>query len=468
MTFPKGFLWGGAVAANQVEGAWREDGKGESVSDHFIAGSTGKFKTFTKTIDPEAYYPTHVAIDGYHRYEEDIALFAEMGFNVLRFSINWARIFPLGDEEEPNEAGLAYYDRVIDCCLSHGIEPLVTLSHYEIPFHLVEKYNGFAHRQTIELFCRYAECVMRRYRGRVTKWLTFNELNAGLLPFMSVSVTGVAEGSTEREVIQGVHNAMVASARVVAAAHRIDPDNQVGCMLTQMTSYPLTCAPEDMMEWLRSNQQMNFLVGDVQVLGSYPYYAETLFKQRGIELDRTPDDAAWLEKGTVDFCSFSYYESKCVTAGDDGDLVGGNIVGGVKNPYLKASEWGWQIDPIGLRYTLNLLYDRYHVPLMVVENGLGAKDVLEADGSVHDPYRIEYLREHIRAMGQAIDDGVDLIGYTAWGCIDLVSNGTGQMSKRYGFIYVDRNDDGTGSLKRYRKDSFAWYRQVIEANGLDV
>lgn len=466
MAFPKGFLWGGAVAANQVEGAWDADGKGDSVADHFVMGKDGKFKTFTPEIDPDRRYPTHLGIDAYHHYEQDIALMAQMGFKVLRLSINWTRIFPEGDEEEPNEAGLAFYDHVVDCCLSHGIEPLVTLCHYEIPYHLVETYNGFASKRVIDLFCRYAEVVMLRLKGRVRRWLTFNELNAGMLPFMSLSVTGVREGSGEQEMFQGLHNALVASARTVELAHQIDPANQVGCMITQMTSYPLTCDPDDMMEFLQSNQQMNFLVGDVQVLGSYPYYAKTLLRNRGIKLDIASGELEQLARGTVDFYSFSYYESKCVSAKKVNDMVGGNIVGGARNPYLKASEWGWQIDPVGLRYTLNLLYDRYHVPLMVVENGLGARDVMEPDGSVHDPYRIEYLREHIHAMDQALADGVDLIGYTAWGCIDLVSNGTLQMSKRYGLIYVDLDDEGQGSLERTPKDSFWWYKRVIEHNGL--
>lgn len=466
MTFPKDFLWGGAVAANQVEGAWLEDGKKDSVADHFKAGSTGKFKTFTDDIDPDAFYPTHNAIDAYHHYEEDIALFAEMGFKTLRFSIAWSRIFPTGVEDRPNEAGLAYYDRVIDCCLAHGIEPLITLSHYEIPYHLVKAYNGFASKETIEHFCRYVACVMERYKGRVTRWLTFNELNAGILPFMAVSVTGVREGSSMQEVFQGLHNALVASARAVDLGHKIDAANKIGCMITQMTSYPLTCDPNDVMEWLLQNQQLNYLVGDVQVKGSYPYYAENLFKKQGIELERTPEELEELHRGVVDFYSFSYYESKCVSSKETTEMVGGNIVGGAKNPYLEASEWGWQIDAIGLRYTLNMLYDRYGIPLMVVENGLGAQDEIDADGQVHDLYRIDYLREHITAMEAAIDDGVDLIGYTAWGCIDLISNGTGQMSKRYGFIYVDLDDEGNGSLERSRKDSFYWYKDVIAQNGL--
>ena len=469
MSFPEGFLWGGAVAANQVEGAWDEGGKGPSVADMFAAPvRPGAFKELTPELDPLRRYPTHDAIDAYHRFEEDIALFAEMGFKALRLSIAWSRIFPQGDEAEPNECGLAFYDRVFDCLAAHGIEPVVTLSHYEMPYHLVEAYNGFADKRVIGYFMRYAITVMERYRGRVHLWLTFNELNAGAFPFMSVSVTGVREGSSEQERYQGLHNALVASARVMAAAHRIDPANKVGCMITQITVYPLTPDPADMVAWIRYNQLNNYLVGDVQVKGAYPYFAERYFTERGIVLDRTADELRDLAVGCVDFYAFSYYESKCVTSHASTDEVAGNLLGGQANPYLKASAWGWQIDPVGLRYTLHTLYDRYHIPLMVVENGLGAVDEVADDGAVHDPYRIAYLRAHIAEMGRAIDEGVDVIGYTAWGCIDLVSNSTLQMKKRYGLIYVDRHDDGTGSYARQRKDSFFWYRDVIASNGQNV
>ncbi|HIU03869.1 MAG TPA: family 1 glycosylhydrolase [Candidatus Coprousia avicola] len=467
MAFPEHFLWGGAVSASQVEGAWDEGGKGPSVSDMFAASATpGAFKEFLPDLPADRRYPTHTGIDAYHRYPEDIALFAEMGFKVLRLSINWSRIFPHGDDAEPNEAGLTFYDRVFDCCLEHGIEPLVTLSHYEMPYHLVESYNGFASRKVVDCFVRYAETVIRRYHVKVRRWLTFNELNAGAFFFMSLNATGVLPQSSAETRWQALHNAMVASARTVQLAHQIDPGLQVGCMITQMTAYPFTCDPADMLEYVRYNQLNNYLVGDVMVRGSYPYYAEAYFKRSHFNLERSAQDLADLSAGTVDFYTFSYYDSKCVTTHEGEGTVGGNILDGVKNPYLQESAWGWQIDPIGLRYTLNTLYDRYRIPLMVVENGLGAEDVVESDGSVHDPYRIEYLRAHIAEMERAIEDGVDLLGYTAWGCIDLVSCSTVEMRKRYGFIYVDRHDDDSGTYKRLRKDSFDWYRNVIAANGL--
>lgn len=463
--FPKGFLWGGAISANQAEGAWDEDGKGACVCDFYVAGDVTSYKRFTPALDPAARYPTHGAIDFYHRYPEDLALMAEMGFKVLRTSINWARIFPNGDDAEPNELGLAFYDRLFDEMLAHGIQPLVTLSHYECPRHLMDAYGGFADRRVIDLFERFAVTCFTRYRDKVRLWLTFNELNTNVFPFMSAFSLGVPEEASEQEHWRALHHALVAGARAVRRAHEIDPGLKVGCMCSQMTTYPLTCAPEDMLLFQEQNQRFNFLAGDVQVFGRYPYYARRLFEREGWDLGMTPADASDLAEGRVDFYSFSYYESKCVTADPTAPATAGNIMGGAKNPHLKASEWGWQIDPEGLRYTLNQLYDRYGIPMFVVENGLGAQDVREPDGSVHDDYRIDYLRRHLRALGEAIDDGVDVMGYTAWSCIDIISFSTLEMRKRYGFIYVDADDDGTGTLARSRKDSFYWYRDVIATNG---
>ena len=473
MGFPEEFMWGGAIAAHQAEGAWDEDGKGPSVADRYAAGGNGAFKRFTAVDEPGARYPFRRGVDLYHHLEEDLDLFAEMGFTVFRTSIAWSRVFPQGDEVEPNEAGLAFYDRMFDLCRERGIEPLVTLSHCEMPYHLVEAYGGFADRRVIDYFCRFAATVMRRYKGKVRLWLTFNELNAAAFPFMSMTQLGVPEGlgATQQQRWQAVHYALVASARTVRLAHEIDPDNRVGCMITQQTIYPLTCRPEDMMELIACNQQNDFLVGDVQVFGHYPYYAERLFERQGIQLERTGQDLAELAAGTVDFYSFSYYESKCVTAGDEGSSISGNILAGVKNPYLQASAWGWQIDPVGLRYTLNLLYDRYRIPLMVVENGLGAVDeMVEEDGElrIHDPYRIDYLRRHVAEMAKAVDDGVDLMGYTSWGPIDLVSLSTGEYKKRYGYVYVECDNEGVGPMTRHRKDSFWWYQRCIASNGAEL
>jgi len=476
--FREDFLWGGATAANQCEGAWDVDGKGPSVSDMCTNGSHTTPKRITATIEPDTLYPSHEAIDFYHHYEEDIALFAEMGFKCFRMSINWTRIFPTGMETEPNEKGLAFYDRVFDCCKKHGIEPLVTISHYELPYALVEKCNGWESREVIGYFENYCKAIFERYKDKVKYWLTFNEINSGCVRMGSVLSTGTIKGYSgpinqvpdrPQERFQALHHMFLASARVVKYAHEHYPQFKLGCMTLMGTTYPLTCDPDDMLLAQQKMKMTNWFTSDVQVRGAYPYYADRFFKENGVVLKTEPGDEEELKQGRVDFFTFSYYMSVCVSAAPkEMARVGGNLLGGVPNPYLKASDWGWQIDPKGLRWTLNEVYSRYQIPMMVVENGLGAKDVLEEDGSIHDDYRIDYLRQHIEQMREAVADGVDLMGYTPWGCIDLVSASTGEMAKRYGFIYVEKYDDGTGSLARRRKDSFYWYKKVIETNGADL
>lgn len=472
--FSDNFLWGGAVAANQCEGAWDVDGKGISASDVCTGGSHTRSKRITRTLEADTFYPSHEAIDFYHHYKEDIALFAEMGFKVFRFSIAWTRIFPTGMEETPNEEGLAFYDRVIDECRSHNIEPLITISHYEMPFALTEKYNGWSSRECIDLFVRYAETLFKRYKGKVKYWLTFNEINAGTMPmggFLSLGILN--EGTTDftNQVdnpqlrFQGLHHQFVASALAVKAGHEIDPDCKIGCMICHITTYPMTCNPDDILEAQKRNQILNQFCGDVQVRGEYPKFMDRYFKDNGLEIKMEPGDLEIIKEGCVDYYTFSYYMSNCASADPDLEKTSGNLMGGARNPYLEASDWGWQIDPKGLRYTLNELYGRYEIPLMVVENGLGAYDKKEEDGSIQDDYRISYLKKHIEQMREAVADGVDLMGYTPWGCIDLVSASTGEMAKRYGFIYVEKYDDGTGDLSRKKKKSFEWYKNVIETNG---
>ena len=477
MAFPKGFLWGGACAANQFEGAWDVDGKGPSVPDMCTNGSHTTPKWVTTAIRPDKLYPSHEAIDFYHHYEGDIALFAEMGFKVFRTSINWTRIYPTGEEETPNEAGLAFYDKVFDCCKKYGIEPLVTISHYELPYALVEKYNGWADRRLVDCYVRYCKTIFERYKDKVKYWLTFNEINMGALPTGNLMALGLVQGyegprtgipDNEGLRFQALHHQFVASAKAVAFAHEHYPQFQMGDMNIFAAFYPLTCDPDDVLACQQRNQMVNWFCSDIQVRGEYPHYARRYFAERGIEIKTEPGDEEILRKGTVDFYTFSYYMSNCITTHETGAQVSGNGLGGEKNPYLKASDWGWQIDPKGLRWSLNEIYDRYRIPLMVVENGLGAYDKLEADGTIHDPYRIDYLRQHIQQMAEAVKDGVDLRGYTTWGPIDLVSAGTGEMAKRYGFIYVDKYDDGTGDLTRRRKDSFYWYKKVIATNGEDL
>ncbi len=472
--FKKGFLWGGAIAANQCEGGYKEGGKGLSVSDMVRGGTHTEPRVFTPDLDESLYYPSHEAVDFYHRFKDDIALFGEMGFKVFRLSIAWSRIFPNGDDETPNEEGLKYYDEVFDELLKHGIEPLVTLSHYEIPYNLVKKYNGFADRRTIDFYVRYAETVMTRYKDKVKYWLTFNEINIGVLNAGGLLSMGILHEGTKEMFnpiddpqlrFQGLHNQFVASALAVTAGHQINPDFKIGCMIAHMTMYPYTCNPEDVQLCQQRDQIMNGFCGDVQVRGAYPGYIQRYFKENGITIAFGEDDEAILKNGVVDYYSFSYYMSSCVSHESGKEFTTGNLMSGAKNQYLQSSDWGWQIDPVGLRYTLNKLHDRYGVPLMIVENGLGANDVPEASGKINDDYRIDYLRQHIKEMDEAIADGVDLIGYTMWGPIDLVSAQTGEMKKRYGFIYVDKDNSGKGTLERKRKDSFYWYKNVIQSNG---
>ena len=473
--FPEGFYWGGATAANQFEGAWNVDGRGPSVDDHFTGGTKDKPRTITVDIEPDVLYPNHDGIDFYHHYEEDIALFAEMGFNMFRMSISWSRIFPNGDDEQPNELGLAFYDRVFDCCRAHGIEPLVTLSHYEMPYHLVEKYNGWASRELIGFFEKYCQTVFDRYHDKVRYWLTFNEINCGTMDMGNLFETSMIRGfagpaseahTTPQERYQALHHQFVASARVVKYAHERYPQFRMGNMDCFILSYAATCDPKDVLANESEMRRMNWYCSDVQVRGCYPSYAKRFWRENDISLEIEDGDLEDLKEGTIDFYTFSYYMSSVVGTHDVKQAAGNMTFGGV-NPYLKSTDWGWQIDPDGLRFALNEIYDRYQIPLMVVENGMGALDKVEEDGSIHDTYRIEYLKSHVRAMREAVDDGVDLKGYTWWGPIDLVSAGTGEMRKRYGFIYVDKHDDGSGTYKRSRKDSFYAYQKIIKSNGTE-
>ena len=466
MRFPDNFLWGGAVAANQCEGAYNEDGKGLSIQDVLPHG--------LKSVPTQTPTPDNLklaGVDFYHRYKEDIKLFAELGFKVFRTSIAWSRIFPLGDEEQPNEAGLQFYDDLFDECLNYGIEPLVTISHYETPLHLARTYNGWADRRMAGFYERYVRTLFQRYRGKVNYWLTFNEINSVLhSPFMSGGICTPKEELTRQDLYQACHHELVASALATKLAHEMMPEAQVGCMILSMPVYPLTPNPDDVMVCLSTEHQNDFF-GDVHVRGKYPGYMLRYFRENGITLHMEPEDVKLL-RNSVDFVSFSYYVSVCGSADPNQKAGPGNIIGGVPNPYLKASEWGWQIDPQGLRYTLNRYWDRWQKPLFIVENGLGAADALVtgADGlpTVEDDYRIRYMNDHLVQVGEAIEDGVPVIGYTAWGCIDLVSASSAQLSKRYGLIYVDRNDDGTGTLARYKKNSFGWYQEVIRTNGASL
>lgn len=470
--FPQGFLWGGATAANQIEGGFHEGNKGLNIAD-VLPGGKERLNIlmnpgFDFELHPDQYdYPNHEAIDFYHRYKDDIALFAEMGFKAFRMSIAWTRIFPNGDEVEPNEEGLAFYDRVFDELQKYGIEPVVTISHYEMPLHLVKEYGGWRNRQVITFFERYARTIFTRYQKKVKYWMTFNEINSSLvMPIQGLGFSIQKEEDKYQPTFQAYHHQFVASAIAVKACHEIIPDSKIGCMILYAPVYSYDSNPENVLYALQEEQLFNYYCGDVQVRGEYSSFMKRYFKEHNIELEIQDGDLDLLKEGAVDYIGFSYYMSRTEKkVKSDEEASQGNIIGGVRNPFLKASDWGWEIDPVGLRISLNKLYDRYQKPLFVVENGLGAYDKIEEDGSIQDDYRIDYLREHVKAMGEAIEDGVELMGYTSWGCIDMVSMSTGEFSKRYGYIYVDKHDDGSGTLERKKKKSFYWYQDVITTNG---
>lgn len=474
MSFREDFLWGGAVAAHQLEGGYLDGGKGLSIMDVTTAGDRNTKRRFTGKLLTGENYPNHEAIDFYHRYKEDVRLFAEMGFKCFRTSIAWTRIFPKGDEETPNEEGLKFYDDLFDECLKYGIEPVITLSHFEIPLHLVDEYGGFRSRKLVDFFVRFAEVCFNRYKDKVKYWMTFNEINnqANYLSDFSLYVdSGILpkEGEDpEALMYQAAHYELVASARAVKRGHEINPDFMIGCMIAMCPIYPYSCKPEDIL-MAEKAMQKRYYYTDVHVHGVYPENILKYWARKGYNIDATEEDMAVLKDGCVDYIGFSYYMSFAIQHKpentqfeyvEEHDLV--------KNPYVAASDWGWQIDPVGLRYSMNWFAGRYPVPQFIVENGFGAIDKTDVE-MVQDDYRIDYLRKHIEQMKKAVEeDGVDLLGYTPWGCIDLVSAGTGEMDKRYGFIYVDKHNDGTGDLSRKPKKSFYWYQRVIGSNGEDL
>jgi 6-phospho-beta-glucosidase len=485
--FPSNFYWGGATAANQFEGGYNEGGRGPVITDFITAGSYNVPRCITykmpgseekhrmnqtmnsslpegaiPTVFDDEYYPNHKASDFYHRYKEDIQLLGELGLKMFRMSIAWSRIFP-DDSGKINFEGITFYRNVFQELKKYNIEPLVTISHYDTPL-WIENHGGWLNRETIDRFVEYCKVIFTEYKDDVKYWITFNEINT-LVPFKAW-----LNGSPyPADNFVKLHNQFVAAAEAVVLGHQINPDFSIGCMIGGCCSYPYTCNPKDVIENMEFMQEKVYYPLDVMVRGRYPGYAERIWKKCDRPVNLKESDQKILEKGKADFISFSYYNSKVTTA--DASIPNdamGNLHIGPKNKYLKYSDWGWSIDPDGLRYFLNELYDRYQVPLMIVECGLGANDKLEEGGSVHDPYRIAYLRDHIKAIEQAIDDGVDVIALTTWGCIDLISGSTGEMSKRYGYIYVDCDDSGNGTYNRYKKDSYYWYKKVIASNGKDL
>lgn len=484
MGFSEKFLWGGATAANQYEGGYLSGGKGLATADIISDGdihslrkivlrlSDNSKKNINRFEDvPEGakgiveegvYYPSHVATDFYHHYKEDIKLMGEMGFKAFRLSINWSRIYPNGDDLVPNEEGLAFYDGVFDECEKYDIEPVVTINHFDLPMHLVDKYEGWLDRRTIGFFERYCDTIFRRYQHKVKYWMTFNEINF----LRDYTTLGITEATNQKKQQQAIYHLLLGSAKAVALGHSINPQFKIGLMIASMEFYPETCNPEDSLQKMNIEREMRDFYYDVQCRGHYPNYKKIQLESMDVILEKKNEDDEILKQGTVDYIGFSYYNSAVVSTRKNTEKDGGNQMGGTKNPYLETTEWNWPIDPIGLRLILNQLYDKYQLPLMIVENGLGAIDKIEEDGTICDDYRIDYLKKHIIEMKKAVEkDGVDLLGYLPWGCIDLVSAGTGEMKKRYGFVYVDMDDKGKGTLERRKKKSFEWYKQVISSNG---
>ena len=477
--FPENFLWGGSVAANQLEGAYNEDGKLPSVADvqpHGVFGYPDRNAKF---------YPTHGGIDFYHHYKEDVKMFGEMGFKAYRTSIAWSRIYPLGDEDTPNEKGLQFYDDLFDELIKNGMTIIVTLSHYEMPLHLADTYGGWKNRKMIDFFMKFVRTVAERYKDKVHYWLTFNEIGNNIHKMEWMTAGMDPKTDTINEIYQASHHQFVASSLCVRDIHNIDSTAKVGAVIEYKTIYPMSCDPKDSIVVLHEKQR-GYFFSDVQCRGYYPNYQWTYFKKNNITIDYEDEDMELIKQYPVDFLSFTYYRSRIASKdyvesvqketntsdkevkGDTSYRGDSNIVNvGKTNPYLKVTPSGWSIDPDGLYLALMDLYDRYQKPIFVAENGLGVKEEL-VNGTVNDTYRMEYLKAHVEAMKKAIQDGVKLFGYTWWGPIDLVSNGSGQMSKRYGFIYVDRNDAGEGTLKRYKKQSFYYYKKLIASNGDDL
>ena len=489
MAFPKDFLWGGDISANQAEGGWNEDGKAPNETDFLLGGTKDKprlayYQNTDGTIGtiPQfagllpkgakyilkegAFYPNHNATDFYHHYKEDIALFAEMGFKALNLTLSWARILPYGIQGGINQKGVEFYRDVFKECQKYHIEPIVHLYKYDMPVYYLEELGGWSNRQLIDEFIELACIAFTEYQGLVKYWNTFNEIN-----ILQVQVNEAQKYGQEhvQRLYEELHNQSIASAKVVQLAHSMDSQLKVGCMVAGLFSYPYTCDPNDMIANQKQMQDLFYYCADTFVRGRYPSYAQRLWNELGVSLNISQEDKQTLENGKVDFMAFSYYFSNVVTTHDDIlETANGNLIGGIRNPYLEVSDWGWAKDPTGLKFYLHEIYDRYQIPLINVENGLGAIDILNADGTIHDDYRIDYMRDHIQAMGEAIDEGVDLIGYTSWGCLDLISASTGEVRKRYGFIYVDVDDEGHGTYNRYKKDSFYWYKKVIQSNGKDI
>lgn len=474
MVLSSDFMWGGAISANQTEGSFNSDDRGLTNFD-MLPQNPSRLKdvitdqeNFLKnTFD---YYSGRKGNNFYQQYKEDISLLAELGVNSFRISLAWSRIFPNGDEKTPNERGLAFYESVIDELIANKIEPIITISHFDIPLGIIENYGGWYNRKVIDLYLNFSQVVMERFKEKVRYWIPFNEMNMTMhIPFIGAGITFTSTENTLEKKYQSAHHQLVANAKTIEVGRKITPDFKFGCMMAAGKTYPYTCKPEDVFATFEQ-EKANYLFSDVQVKGQYPQLMLKFFEKNNINITMLPEDTHLFKNNTVDFLSFSYYSSACNAAHNkDIDTVKMNGPDTLKNPYLSDTNSVWQIDPLGLRITLNTLYDRYEIPLFIVENGLGTYADELINGRIHDDYRIDYMKQHLSNMKKAIEeDGIELLGYLAWGIIDLVSVSEGKMSKRYGVIYVDSDDNGIGTYHRYRKDSFYWYQTVIKTNGESI
>ncbi|WP_053367792.1 glycoside hydrolase family 1 protein [Bacillus sp. FJAT-27245] len=472
LSFPKDFLFGGAVAACQIEGAFDADGRGLSTSDLHKYNSKmdrgnikyeggGTLQTIIERMnDKEGYYPKRHGIDFYHTYEQDLALLAELGLKTFRTSISWSRIFPRGDEEFPNEKGLAFYDKLIDEIISNGMVPIITMAHYDIPLTLVTEYGGFANRKVTDFFVRYAKVLLERFGEKVPYWIVFNQVN--LVPTVQFGSLGLCDDQAENMeelMYQAVHNQFVATARVKEIAKNMGLTTKIGTMVSDCTRYPASCKPEDIV-WTMKKNRMQYFFTDVQLNGEYPQYALKYFSDNNISITMEDGDQELLANNKMEFLGISYYSTYIV----DYEKNTMAINSYEQNPYLKPTPWNWRVDPLGFYNSISQYWDRYKVPIIIAENGYGAIDKLE-DGTVHDDYRVDYYRVHLKVLKECMDEGVEVLAYLAWAPIDIVSSSSSEMSKRYGFIYVDIDDDGQGSRKRIKKDSFSWYQKVIHTHG---
>lgn len=469
-------LFGGATASSQYEGSYNIGGKGMDTQDcrpylPRTSNATTATRLLTKSSIEEAkdpnsklVFPFRTASKGYEFWEEDIDLLIELGIDIYRLSISWARLYPNGDELTPNEEGIAYYKKVIMKAHNAGMKIFLTMTHYAVPLYLVEEYGGWTNRSLIEFYVRYAKTIFEEFGDYIDYYLPFNEINAGYFsPFNGVALVREEDSDYDQSLVfASLHHQFVASAYVIELGKKM-VKGEFGCMIACFCYYPYSCSPEDNLKLVLEENMNQWYCSDILSRGVYPGYAQKFFSDRNISFEITESDKKILKDNTCDFVSISYYQS-CVISTEEKEKTAGNLVISTKNPYLEATEWGWQIDPIGLRTSLHRVYDRYQKPVFVSEGGLGNRDVLESDGSIHDQYRIKYLQEHFDQVKLAQEDGVDVLGYIVWGIIDIVSAGSCEMEKRYGVIYVDADNEGNGSFKRIKKDSFTWYQKFLKEN----